>query len=221
VGVRRLSAAASGRAAIVGVVLYVAIDVALVFLRPHFSVLHNAESDYGSKGAYGWVMNVNFVLRCAFSLFVVRALALGVAVSPRLRTGLALLIVWAVGSGLLAFFPDDPVGTKAHGAAKVHLVLAAIAFIAVVLGTRIATRALAREQAWRPVRASLIILSWGALVPVLLLGRAHLRPHSLGGLYEKIFLAVELAWLLVAAVWVSRLAEAPRRAFAGEALAEA
>jgi hypothetical protein len=29
-------------------------------------------------------------------------------------------------------------------------------------------------------------------VPILLLGHAHLRPHSLGGLYEKIFLAIEL-----------------------------
>jgi hypothetical protein len=25
----------------------------------------------------------------------------------------------------------------------------------------------------------------------------HLRPHSLGGLYEKLFLAIELVWLLV------------------------
>jgi hypothetical membrane protein len=219
--VRRLSAAASGQAAILGVVLYVALDVALVFLRPHLSVLHNAESDYGSKGAYGWVMNVNFVLRCVLSLLVVRGLALSVPTSPRLRAGLLLLGAWAVGSGLLAFFPDDPVGARVHGAARVHLVLAVVVFIAVVLGTRMATRALAREEAWRPVRAPLLVLSWGALVPVLLLGHAHLRPHSLGGLYEKIFLGVELAWLLLAAVWVSVLAEAPGRSFAGEAVAEA
>jgi hypothetical membrane protein len=197
------SAALWAKAATGGIVLYLAIDVVLVFLRPHFSVLHNAESDYGSKGRYGWVMNVNFLLRFALSLAAVKALRLAVP-EPRLRPGLALISVWAVSSGLLAFFPDDPVGTKTHGLAKVHLVLAAVAFLGVVLGTRLATRTLRREPAWRPVVRPLMLLSWGALVPVLLLGNAHLRPHSLGGLWEKVFLGVELAWLLVAALWVAR-----------------
>ncbi|MGH3003785.1 MAG: DUF998 domain-containing protein [Gaiellaceae bacterium] len=190
------------RAALVGIVAYVAIDVALVFLRPHFSVLHNAESDYGSNGRYAWLMDLNFVLRCLLSLAVVRALAVTVR-QPRLRAALGLLAVWAICSGLLAFFPDDPVGTRTHGLAEVHLALAGIAFVCVLLGTRLATRALRREQHWRPVIVPLTVLSWGALVPVLLLGHAHLRPHTLGGLYEKLFLAVELAWLLVAAAWIT------------------
>ena len=76
-----------------GIVAYVAIDVLLVFLRPELSVLHSAESDYGSKGHWGWVMNVNFLLRCAFSVAVV--LALGV----RIGAGRVLLLVWAIASG--------------------------------------------------------------------------------------------------------------------------
>jgi len=190
------------RAAIGGIVAYVAIDVALVFLRPHFSVLHNAESDYGSKGRYAWLMDLNFVLRCLLSLAVVRALALTVE-RPRLRPALGLLAVWAICSGLLGFFPDDPVGTRTQGLAKVHLALAGVAFVAVALGTRLATRALRVEKRWRPVIAPLAVLSWGAVVPIVLLGRSHLRPHTLGGLYEKLFLALELAWLLVAATWIS------------------
>ena len=201
---RRPSAAAWAQAAIAGIGLYLAIDVALVFLRPHLSVLHNAESDYGSKGAWDWVMDVNFLLRCALSLAVICALAIAVTGLPRLRAGLWLLGIWAIGSGLLAFFPDDPVGTRAHGAAKVHLVLAGIAFVAVVLGTRLTTRALRSIPEWRGAIVPLTALSWGALVPVLLLGKAHLRPRSLGGLYEKIFLGTELAWLLVASAWVAR-----------------
>jgi hypothetical protein len=43
-------------------------------------------------------------------------------------------------------------------------------------------------------------LSWGALIPLLLLGHSHLRANSLGGLYEKIFLAAELLWPLLVAV---------------------
>jgi len=197
-------------AAVAGILAYLAIDVALVFLRPHLSVLHNAESDYGSKGPYAWLMDVNFVLRCLFSLAVVAALARSEILTPRLRAGLACLVVWALASGLLAAFPDDPVGTKTHGLAEVHLALAGLAFVAVVVGTRVTTRGLWRDPAWRSVAGALAALSWGALVPVLLLGHAHLRPHSLGGLYEKLFLAVELGWLLVAALWIARPRSAAR-----------
>jgi len=49
---------------LIGVVLYAAIDTALVFLRPEFSILRNAESDYGSRGAWAWLMDLKFVLRC-------------------------------------------------------------------------------------------------------------------------------------------------------------
>jgi hypothetical membrane protein len=190
------------KAAIAGILIYVAIDVALVFLRPQFGVLHNAESDYGSKGSYAWLMDLNFLLRCALSLAVVRAIALVVRGGGRLRAGLAFLALWAVTSGLLAFFPDDPLGTKTHGLAKVHLALAALAFIAVVVGTRLVTRAVWRDPVWRPIGGPLALLSWGALIPILLLGHAHFRPNSLGGLYEKIFLGVELAWFFVVAAWV-------------------
>lgn len=202
---RAPSASVLAQAAIGGIVLYVAIDVALVFLRPEFSVLHNAESDYGSKGPYAWVMDLNFLLRCFLSIAVVLGLAHVNRHGSRLRIGLALLAVWAIMSGLLAFFPDDPVGTVTHGAAKVHLALAGIAFVAVAIGTRVTTRALRREPQWRPVLVPLAVLSYGAFIPVLLLARVHLRPHSLGGLFEKLFLAIELAWFLVAAVWIASL----------------
>lgn len=193
------------RIAIAGIAAYVALDATLVFLRPEFSVLHNAESDYGSRGHYAWVMDANFLLRCLLSLAAVRALALASANRARLRIGLSLLVVWAVSSGLLAFFPDDPVGTKTHGLARVHLALALVAFLAVLAGTLALTRALRTEPGWRPLRIPLALLAWGALVPILLLGRAKLRPHSLGGLYEKLFLGLELAWLLLASIRVAGL----------------
>lgn len=200
--IRTPRASTLARAAIGGVALYVAIDVALVFLRPEFSVLHNAESDYGSRGAWAWLMDVNFLIRCALSAAVVLAISQLGRRSSRLRVGLILLSVWGAASGLLAFFPDDPVGTVTRGAADVHLVLAAIAFLGVGLGARVTTRALRSDPRWRPAIAPLGVLSYGAFVPVLLLGRARLRPHSLGGLYEKLFLAAELSWFLVAASWI-------------------
>ena len=208
---RRRSAGLWAWCAVAGVALYVALDVALAFLRPQFSVLHSAESDYGSRGSDAWVMDANFVLRGVLSLAVVQALRLTTQQSRRMRLAVAMLTVWAFASAALALFPDDPVGTRIHGAGRVHVVVAFVAFIAVVVGTRAATRALMRDPRWRRVVIPLAFLSWGALVPILLLGHAHLRPHSLGGLYEKVFLGVELAWLVVVAGWITRLPE-PRPA---------
>ena len=65
----------AARLALAGVVLYAVIDTALVFLRPQFSILHNAESDYGSSGPWAWLMDLNFLLRCALSLAVVGAVS--------------------------------------------------------------------------------------------------------------------------------------------------
>ncbi|TAM68478.1 MAG: DUF998 domain-containing protein [Microbacteriaceae bacterium] len=194
----------AARAALVGVALYIAIDLGLVFLRPEFSVLHNAESDYGSAGPWAWLMNLNFMLRCLLSLAVIAGLAAACDKSRRLTAALVLLAVWAIVSGLLAIFPDDPVGTPTHGTGRIHLALAAIAFLAVLVGTILATPALLRRQPrWGTLRIPLLILSWGAVVPLLLLGRAGFHPDSLGGLYEKIFLAMQLAWLVLATLPVA------------------
>ena len=207
---RGLSTRRLAGCALVGIAGYLVLDVALVFLRPQFSVLHNAESDYGSTGRYAWVMDANFLLRCALSLAAAWAL---VRVLPlRFRTAFWFLVVWALASGLLAFFPDDPVGTRTRGPAKVHLLLALIAFAAVIVGTLLASRVIRRTPGWERVAPALTVIAWLAIVPILLLGHAKLRPRSLGGLWEKTFLALELLWLAVAAawiVWAPRLGEQP------------
>lgn len=199
------------RLVLTGVALYAAIDTALLFLRPQFSLLHNAESDYGSLGSWDWLMDLNFLLRCALSLAAVRVITLAVrdeVAGPRLRLGLRLLACWAIASGLLAFFPDDPVGTRTRWHGEVHLVLAFVAFICVLVGALMVSSALRRLPPWRQVAGSLLILAWGALIPLLLLGHTHFRRHSLGGLYEKVFLGIELLWLLFAALAAARLSAA-------------
>jgi hypothetical membrane protein len=195
---RRLSQAALG-----GIGAYVAVDIALVFLRPGFSVLHNAESDYGSRGPYGWVMDLNFGLRCLLSLAVVAAIAGSAPAAARSRLGLALLATWAIGSGLLAFFPDDPAGTKVHTAGRIHVALAAIAFLAVLVGTFVTARGLRADARFRRPKTWLFVVPTAALVALLLLGHAGFHPHSLGALWEKIFLGLELAWFALVAATIA------------------
>jgi hypothetical protein len=175
----------------------VAIDVLLAFLRPGYSLIYNAESDYG-RGPWFWVMDLNFLLRCALSLAIAGALYRVVRADGRVRWGLALLVTWAICSGLLAFFADDVEGTPQRGSGIVHLVLAFIAFTCIAIGTILISASLLADPAWRPAARVLLVISIAGALAYLLLGTAH--HHAPGGLYERIFLGLELLWIAVAAV---------------------
>jgi hypothetical membrane protein len=203
-----------------GVAVYVAIDILLAFLRPGYSLLYNAESDYG-RGPWYWVMDLNFLLRCALSLAIAAALYRvlrpdgrapdgrapdGRAPDGRARGGLALLVTWAICSGLLAFFADDIEGTPQHGSGVVHVVLAVIAFTAIAIGAILISAALMSDPAWRPAASILLAISVAGALAYLLLGASHKHQHAPGGLYERIFLGLELLWIAVAAIAVARRA---------------
>jgi hypothetical membrane protein len=201
------------RFTLAGIAVYVAIDVLLAFLRPSYSLLYNAESDYG-RGPWYWVMDLNFLLRCALSLALASALYQTLrrdARTPDARTrwGLALLVTWAICSGLLAFFADDPKGTPQHGSGVVHLVLAIIAFIAIAVGAILISASLMSDPAWRPAAPALLAISIAAALACLLLGGANKHHHAPGGLYERIFLGLELLWIAVAALAITRRARGP------------
>jgi hypothetical membrane protein len=185
-----------------GIAVYVAIDVLLAFLRPAYSLLYNAESDYG-RGPWYWVMDLNFLLRCALSLAVVSALYRAVRPDSTTRGGLALLATWAISSGLLAFFADDPEGQPLTASGIVHLILAFIAFTCIVVGTILISASLLHDPAWRPAARVMLAISIAGALTYMLLAAAT-RHHAPGGLYERIFLGLELLWMAVAATTSAR-----------------
>jgi hypothetical membrane protein len=189
--------------AVVGIVVYVGIDVLLKFLRPDYSLLYNAESDYG-RGPWYWVMDLNFLLRCALSLALVGALSRAVRPEARIRPGLRLLAAWAVCSGLLAFFADDVERQPVHGSGIVHLALAFIAFICVAVGTILITSGLRSDPAWKSATTVLLPVAIAGAAALLLLGTAAGHKHAPGGLYERIFLGLELLWIAVTAYFIAR-----------------
>jgi hypothetical membrane protein len=191
------------RLALAGVAVYVAIDVLLAFLRPAYSLIYNAESDYG-RGPWYWVMDINFLLRCALSLAIAAALYRVVRPDGRTRAGLALLVTWAICSGLLAFFADDPEGTPQYGSGIVHLILAFIAFTCITIGTILISASLMSDPAWRPAAPILLAISVAGALAYLLLGAAAKHHHAAGGFYERIFLGLELLWIVVVAVAIAR-----------------
>ena len=186
-----------------GVVVYLAIDVLLAFLRPQYSLLYNAESDYG-RGPWFWVMDINFLLRCALSLAVAGALYRSVRLDGRIRAGLALLVTWAICSGLLAFFADNPKGTPVTASGVVHLFLALIAFPCITVGAVLISASLRSDPAWRHAAPVLLAISVAGALALLLLAAPGKHYHAPSGLYERIFLGLELLWMAVAAIAIAR-----------------
>jgi Protein of unknown function (DUF998) len=148
-------------------------------------------------------MDLNFLLRCALSLAVAGALARTVRPDGRVRNGLALLVIWSVCSGLLAFFADDPEGQPVTSSGVVHLTLAFIAFVCVTIGTGLISISLRSDPAWRPVSGLLFAISLAGVAAFLLLGTAAGHQHAPGGLYERIFLGLQLLWMAVAAGYIA------------------
>jgi hypothetical membrane protein len=190
-------AEALGWFTVTAVIVYVGVDVLLKFLRPGYSLLYNAESDYG-RGPWYWVMDLNFVLRGALSLAAVLAVRRAARLTDPGRPGLTLIAIWAACSALLAFFADDIEGQPVTGSGIVHLALAFIAFICVAVGTILVSVSLRSDPAWRPAATALLALSLAGAAAFLLLASAAGHKHAPGGLYERIFLGIELLWIALA-----------------------
>lgn len=187
---------------IVGIVLYVTLDVIAQLLPPHYSALAQAESDL-AVGPYGFVMTINFVVRGLLALALVWALSRAVAKSGLSRVGLVLLAIWGIGALVLALSPTDLAGAKPTLHGVIHLFVALLAFICGAIGELLLALYFAKDDRWRALRTpalTIAILSIIALV-VLLLGAF---PHAYG-LVERIFIGLVLLWMLVAALLLRSL----------------
>jgi hypothetical protein len=59
------------------------------------------------------------------------------------------------------------------------------------------------DPPWRPAASGLLAISVAGAVAYLLLGAALKHHHAPGGLYERIFLGLELLWIAVAAIAIA------------------
>ena len=193
-----------------GLGLYLALSVLLFRLRTDCSLLYDAESDYG-VGGWSRLMDVAFLVRGGLSAAVILAIGYGLPRHARSDTGAGLLWIWAVASALLAFFPADLEGRPETAAGGVHLILSLAAFLAAPMGQLFLAWRLGADPAWRALRPVLLALPVPAVVAFVLLIRTRFAPHSLDGLWERVFLVCVLGWLLAVALRILTPARVPVR----------
>jgi hypothetical membrane protein len=208
-------------AAMVGVLVYVLVDVVLQFLPPHYSPISDAESNL-AVGPYGWIMNLNFLGRAVFCVAAVVAIDLTArnleasTLSPQRRDrllgmGLWLFLVGGASSAVLAFFPTDV--NAAHASTLqtsttvgvIHLAVASFGFVAALVAIMLLTiwwwlrRVLPRTLPWAVTFATLTLAGL-----LLVVAASQWMPGAVG-LAERVALLGILGWTFSVSAGIRRL----------------
>jgi Protein of unknown function (DUF998) len=192
---------------LVGLGLYVVLDVVAQLLPPHYSPVSQAESDL-AVGPYGFLMTINFVNRGVLSLLFVAAFVRVTGGRRIFRSGVVCLTMWGVGAFLLAAFPTDVPAVPLTLSGGIHLVVALVVFF----GGAVGIYGLADYFQLDPtVRAAKSFAFPWAIGVVLLLAvelTTELATPGLsrayGGLFERLFLGAALAWIGAMALFLLR-----------------
>ena len=186
-------------ATIIGIVLYLVLNIIAQLLPPHYNFITQAESDL-AVGQYGYVMAVNFLIRGLLSLsFVIGLIITFKSEKSRYRSGLILLGIWAFGAFILAFFPTDITPpTTIHG--MIHGVTAIAVFLGGSLGILILSIRMRTDNKFTDIIKYLLSLS---IISVISLALSLILPHIFG-LIERIFLASILLWMLIISIYLFR-----------------
>ena len=188
----------------VGVLIYVVVDVVLQFLPPHYSPISQAESDL-AVGPFGLIMSVNFFGRGITTAALIVAI---LAATPRSRTrtiGSALLAVAGLCSALIAFFPTD---IPAHGGLAPSTVPGVLHVIGATSGFVLALAAFWVLRFWTPATPKAADVSLGvASAGLVFLGVSIVAQPQVLGLAERICLVGILGWVFVVAAHLRKLAD--------------
>lgn len=188
-----------------GVALTAACLVALHLLPTGLHVVQDAVSLYGTGKYAAWYRGQVIAAGCA-ALLLVAALARIDAGAP---LPLAALALYGLARIAIARYPTDLEGAPLTPTGRRHVLLAAIAFLAIGLTAPFLGHAIASLQA-APAPADLLpalglIVSASALATFVAGSRAAAGLHVFG-LVERLFYASSLAFLLDVAVSAVELA---------------
>jgi hypothetical protein len=182
--------------------------VILHLLPTGYNPVRDAVSDYGVGRYRGWFW-VQAVAGGVACLALAIALAETTPSVPALVV--VMLLIAAVARFLIPAFATDQNGSRfqtVHG--TIHMILAIVIFASVIIAASKLGSTLEHQAAWQGVKGWLTTLPWvmtGAAVGLLI----GLRPwaprlHLIYGLIERLFYVSSIAWFLIVAIELARIA---------------
>jgi hypothetical protein len=184
------------------VLVYVAVDIILQSLPPHYSVISDAESNL-AVGEFGWVMDLNFVSRAVMTLCVLVVVSRSGASSALRVVGCVLLGMAGACSAALVFFPTDVNAPGEFGIAPItatgaaHVVFATAGFLCALAGMVLLAIWMRGAPQWARVRRAAVGFVALASVGLVLLAVSIAWAPSVLGLSERVCLAGILGWAFV------------------------
>ena len=179
---------------------FIILSVLVHLVNPAFNPLQQMLSEY-VLGAYGILLSFALLSLGLGSLALWSGLRRSLSPSRWMRTGLALLLVWAVGTCVAGLFPTDPGGIPVSANGIIHGLAASLAFFSFIVAALCLSIHFRREAHWRSVSAPALFIS---VVLFPLLGFFSLPDHLRGG-GEKLFVAVVVIWLTITALRLHQL----------------
>ena len=188
----------AGGLAFAGVLFYFLAAALLQFLRPDYSFMSTPLSFYLLGPYSGWLHAAFYVLAVAIALL---AIGCYLASLPQARSAatLVLFMLGAAGVAVTAVASTDTSEKlTVHGG--IHLLAAALAFIATSFGMLLQSWRFRQDPDWRDRSQFALGLAAFEFLVLLIYALAHI-PAS--GFMEKLTIVLILIWLALVASWLS------------------
>jgi Protein of unknown function (DUF998) len=193
-----LLARTCGGFAWIGVLFYFLVASILQFLRPDYSFTHTPLSFYLLGPYSGWLHAAFYALAIAITSLAIGCY-IGTVRQARSAATLVLFILGATGVVVVAVASTNTSDTVTlHG--SIHLLAAAVAFIATSVGMLVQSWRFGLDPVWRNRSRYALGLAIFEFLLLLIYALAHI-PAS--GLMEKLTIMLILLWLTVVASWLS------------------
>lgn len=183
---------------------FIILSVLVHLVNPGFDPLQQLLSEY-VLGAYGFLLSLALLSLGVGSLALWYGLRRSLNPSRWMRIGLALLLLWSVGTCVAGLFPTDLGGIPVSANGVIHGLGASLAFFSFIFAALCLSVHFRREAHWRSVSRPALLV---ALLLFPLLGFFGLPDHLRGG-GEKLFVGVVVLWLSIIAVRLYRLNRTP------------
>ncbi|KUL26680.1 DUF998 domain-containing protein [Actinoplanes awajinensis] len=190
--------------AVVLLLAYLAIFVALHLRGTGYHLIRNAVSDYG-VGRTAGQFRAAVLANSLGILALTGALAVELGRDP-LSTGDYVILLLIPATRLaLAFFPTDVEGTPVTATGRIHLLLAVASFTFVYLSVANLTPPLTGHPAWSSLGAVLVTLKWIAAAGLAAVVVTMVVPslRRLFGLAERVYLLSTNLWFLLVALFLT------------------
>ena len=154
----------AARLAIVAIVSYQILLIALIFLRPDLAPSWHTISEW-AMGPYGWIMSCGFLIS-ALSYAALFVLLKSQLHGPMGRIGLCILLICVIGATGVGIFTTDPMPLHSPLSPRgtLHVIFGTSQMVLLPFAALLINLSLARyNEAWRPTRG---ILLWTAALPL-------------------------------------------------------